>query len=80
MYMYKQISLIKGMNAQGLSIFSTENNPKYGNTNLEEQQLSDWYKSSSEISGCTKIKNKLSVELPGNHDIIITAHWSHFLK
>ena len=53
---------------------------KTTHTCIEHSMLGN--KTSSEISGCIKIKNKLSVELPGNRyiHVIIAAHWSHFVK
>ena len=66
----------KWHDADRLSIFNMENNPKYSSTDLEKniqiKKIQAWHRTSSEISGCIKIKNKLLVE-PGNCDIIIAG-------
>ena len=49
-------------NADGLSVFSTENNPKYSNTDSEKKneyrlnKIQARHKTSSEISGCIELK------------------------
>ena len=63
--------------ADRLSVFSTENNPKYSNTDSEKKtqikQIQAWHKTSSQISGCIKLKTNYQLNLPWNRYKIIAG-------